>query len=88
MVRAGLLETLVVGPRGEPSSPRLDAARITGAFGPWDRSGARFSADYRILMTPLAFEDIHTHALLRATTGDKLQFGHRHASKTVLLGPS
>ena len=40
----GLFETPVVGLRGRGggSSPRLDAARKTGAFGPREGSGDRF----------------------------------------------
>eukprot|EP00959_Pyramimonas_sp_CCMP1952_P160674 3360137-Pyramimonas_sp.AAC.1 len=42
-LRGGLVETAIVGLRGPPSSPRLDAAREAGASGPKEGSGGRFS---------------------------------------------
>ena len=38
----GLRQGRLFGPRGAPSSPRLNPARKTGAFGPQEGSGDRF----------------------------------------------
>ena len=44
-VSGGRVETPTIGLRGALSSPRLDAARKTGALGPPEGSGDRSGAD-------------------------------------------